>query len=334
MAEKIEANLAMVEKAFIDVFSSNAEAALQKTDNNQDLKRKLESVKKKLVIRPTSISTVPEDVCEAFALSVLSGFYSSGSKSEKYNSDNSTLFNQLIEEIGNTVQNGEFKVVVKEQLYRVKYTSLNALGTGIGVEFAWVYFGDSNASVAIISWGSSFEEMKSALAGYCAKLAELNKDILNDLVVSYVHGALKDLGIGLNKKTVKNFFKLAEQTIKAINGDKGAIKEIVKTLWSIAGDKISGRDKIPDLISTEFKEGPKIVKSAELLLKMRRSVDDFKNSRGFLGIIGNFFNGNNDATAQHAFEKVKTLYQQLNTDKLFEKYFKVDRPLTEWPEGW
>ncbi|MBQ7562036.1 MAG: hypothetical protein IJS99_09455 [Synergistaceae bacterium] len=105
-------------------------------------------------------------------------------------------------------------------------------------------------------------------------------------------------------------------------------------MWSIAGDKISGRDKIPDLISTEFKEGPKIVKSAELLLKMRTSVDDFKNSRGFLGIIGNFFNGNNDAAAQHAFEKVKTLYQQLNTDKLFEKYFKVDRPLTEWPEGW
>ncbi|MBQ7562035.1 MAG: VWA domain-containing protein [Synergistaceae bacterium] len=230
LAEKIEANLAMVEKAFIDIFSSNAEAALQKTDNNQDLKSKLESVKKKLVIRPTSISTVPEEVCEAFALSVLSGFYSSGSKSEKYNSDNSTLFNQLIEEIGNTVQNGEFKVVVKEQLYRVKYTSLNALSTGIGVEFAWVYLGDSNASVAIISWGSSFEEMKSALAGYCAKLAELNKDILNDLVVSYVHGAFKDLGIGLNKKTVKNFFKLAEQTIKAINGDKGAIKEYSKNI--------------------------------------------------------------------------------------------------------
>lgn len=238
----------------------------------------------------------------------------------------------MLKQIASSVKSGEKEVVAGGHLYRVKFTFMWMEGTE--VDFAYV--DRDGRSYATLVWTTSMDEMKEALASYCAKLAELNKDVWNDFFISYVEGALSEIGIEVKEGTVEKIFGIAENTIKGLAGDKGAANKVVEELAGAAKDKLTSAEwwpfsenKFMKFVEENFPKGDKIVKSAEKLKTLKEKYDSFKGAVDRYN-FASLFGGGDGSDLKNTFEAFKTVYEELGKENLLD----VSHPVISWPEGW
>ena len=158
-----------------------------------------------------------------------------------------------------------------------------------------MYKNGSNSSCAALMFTNSLDETKDALASYCAKLTELNKDVWNDFLVSYVEDMLDEIGIVVKEGTVETIFELTENTIKGLCGDNGAANEVVNKLQGMAKEKIKsgiwGENKLQNFVEKHFSQGEKIVDTAQRLENMKRKLEYFSGQMQYYGLALSGANG-------------------------------------------
>ena len=328
LTTKLKAWRAVLEKEFIEKLCADAKQGSENVDNNKELKSRRDALQKEIMIYE-SRGKVPDDVCEAFALAVLDAYDSDGSTIEKYSKDMNELYNQLLKQIASTFKKGDKVVIAGEHRYRIEF---NFMGIEkVGVAFANVYMDD--AFYATLAWKTSMDNMKTALAAYCTKLAELNKDLWNDFLISYVDYTLSEIGIEVQEGTVEEIFGITENIIKGLCGDKNAANEVVDKLVGAAKDKLKSKwnsdDKLMNFIKDNFPKGDKIVKSAEKLKTLKAKYDDFKGAVDWYN-IASWVGGGDGADLRNKFEAFKTAYEELGQEGLLD----TTHSLISWPESW
>ena len=324
---KSEARLALLEQEFMRMLLNDAEEGAESNEEDEELKAKLAAFSAQV---KQYGGTVPDEVCEAFALAVLEVFDSGGNTIEKYKTDPDKLTQQLLTQIGASVSSGIKDIVVGDHVYTVNFTLTNQ--EGIGVDFAYV--DRDGVPCATLVWSSSFDDMKTALAGYCTKLAQLNKGLWNEFLVNYVKYMFDQTGIKLDKKNIKSVVEAIENTIDGLCGDKDAANKAIENMKDLGKAKLKstflGENKFAKFVKLDIPNGQAHIQRAVKLQKLVKKLDKFRTSMKAYN-LGKILLGESadPYNASAAFEDFKTAYKELGKDS-----FDVEPPLTEWPEGW
>ena len=176
--------MAKVEKYFLEKFSSEIESQNDTADKDAQLKTRLNIVMSNIMT--VGGGKVDGNVAQAFGLAIAEAYDPDGSKVEKYLTDDGELTQQILREVVNAHKAGDKYVIVNKVRYRVHYdfwsmSQMTCVNSGYGYSTVYVQIDDWNErQAAMLIWSSSMEENAEALASYCARLAELHKDVWNE----------------------------------------------------------------------------------------------------------------------------------------------------------
>jgi len=324
--EKIQAAFAVLEKSLLDELCDDINKQDRNINQEYELRQKLNDVKKNIV--KFGGGTVPDDVYEAFALAIVEAFDNDGAKIEKYKTNHDELVKQIAGHLANAIKNVHKKVVVNDVEYELDITLANLYDQGAN----WAYV-SGGANVQLV-FTKPLDEIKESIAEYCAKLAELNKDLWNDFMVSYVKDGFDLMGIKVKKSTIEKVLKITEKVIRALCGERDAVNELLDELKSDAKDRLKisgwfGNSKFKDFIKT-LPRGEKFISAAE---KLKKSREKIKNLNDSITKYKSWFHWpweNPEADAEKTFEDIKTMYNELQNINILDGF----QTLGEWPKGW
>ena len=231
---------------------------------------------------------LPAQVWEAFATAVLNAI--GDSNIDKYETNQNKLVNQIYNQIKGGLKSNSKKIVLgngsKKITYNVDYRIFAQSFGGIGAQVSWaeVKWKDTKNkpySVYIVA-NSNNENMKKALASYCAVLAQLNKDVWKEFLTKYITDGWKLAGLNsvktLDDKTVSKFFDHSEKLILTICGDKNAKKAFINDAGNTLKEKLlkMSKTQFRDFIKNNIPNGDKIITAADQYKKVNDKYNDYK----------------------------------------------------------
>lgn len=288
-SKKIEFEIAVLKKdieksavSFANIFAEKAKSSEDITIPNA--KEQLENLGNQLTITGYS-GEVPDEVLEAFATAVLNTI--KDSNIDKYETNQNKLANQIYKQIKGGLKSGSKQITLKNgSKYTVNYNIFAQSFGGVGAQVSWAdvkWKDTANRSYTVhITANSKNENMKKALASYCAVLAQLNNDIWKDFLTKYVTDGWKLAGLNsikeLDDKTVSKFFDGSERLILVICGDQKAKKEFANDAGKTLKEKLlkMSKTQFQDLIKKNVPDGDKLVKAAGQYKKVIDKYNDYE----------------------------------------------------------
>ena len=288
-SKKIEFEIAVLKKdieksavSFANIFAEKAKSSEDITIPNA--KEQLENLGNQLTITGYS-GEVPDEVLEAFATAVLNTI--KDSNIDKYETNQNKLANQIYKQIKGGLKSGSKQITLKNgSKYTVNYNIFAQSFGGVGAQVSWAdvkWKDTANRSYTVhITANSKNENMKKALASYCAVLAQLNNDIWKDFLTKYVTDGWKLAGLNsikeLDDKTVSKFFDRSERLILVICGDQKAKKEFANDAGKTLKEKLlkMSKTQFQDLIKKNVPDGDKLVKAAGQYKKVIDKYNDYE----------------------------------------------------------
>lgn len=209
---------------------------------------------------------------------------------DKYETNQNKLANQIYAQIKGGLKSGSKKIILgngsKKITYTVNYTIFAQSFGGIGAQVSWANVEWKDAknksySVHIVA-NSKNENMKKALASYCAVLAQLNKDVWKEFLTKYITDGWKLAGLNtvkkLDDKTVSKFFDRSEKLILTICGDQNAKKALANDAGNTLKEKLLKMSKAQfrNFIKNNIPDGDKIIAAADQYKKVIDKYNDYK----------------------------------------------------------
>ena len=280
----MENNIEKSAVSFANIFAKKAKNTNSTTTN---AKQQLEDLGNQLTITGYK-GTLPDEVLEAFATAVLNTI--KDSNIDKYETNQNKLANQIYAQIKGGLKSGSKKIILgngsKKITYTVNYKIFAQSFGGIGAQVSWANVEWKDAknksySVHIVA-NSKNENMKKALASYCAVLAQLNKDVWKEFLTKYITDGWKLAGLNtvkkLDDKTVSKFFDRSEKLILTICGDQNAKKALVNDAGNTLKEKLLKMSKAQfrNFIKNNIPDGDKIIAAADQYKKVIDKYNDYK----------------------------------------------------------
>ncbi len=288
-SKKNEFEIAVLKKDIEKSAVSFANIFAEKAQSHEDItipnaKEQLENLGNQLTITGYS-GEVPDEVLEAFATAVLNTI--KDSNIDKYETNQNKLANQIYKQIKGGLKSGSKQITLKNgSKYTVNYNIFAQSFGGVGAQVSWAdvkWKDTANRSYTVhITANSKNENMKKALASYCAVLAQLNNDIWKDFLTKYVTDGWKLAGLNsikeLDDKTVSKFFDRSERLILVICGDQKAKKEFANDAGKTLKEKLlkMSKTQFQDLIKKNVPDGDKLVKAAGQYKKVIDKYNDYE----------------------------------------------------------
>ena len=271
--------------SFANIFAKKAKSTKGTITTNEE--QQLQELRNQLTITGYK-GILPNEVLEVFATSVLDAL--KDSNIDKYETNQIKLANQVYNQIKGGSKSGSKKIILgngsKKITYTVNYKILaqSFKGNGTQVSFANVEWKDAknkSYSVHIVA-NSKNENMKKALASYCAVLAQLNKDVWKEFLTKYITDGWKLTGLNtvkkLDDKTVSKFFDRSEKLILTICGDQNAKKALVNDAGNTLKEKLlkMSKTQFRNFIKNNIPDGDKIIAAADQYKKVIDKYNDYK----------------------------------------------------------
>lgn len=281
----LKGNIEKSAVSFANIFSKKAKSS--ESTASSGAKQQLKKLGNQLIITGYK-GKIPDEVLEAFATAVLNTI--NNSNINKYETNQNKLVEQIYKQIKGGLKSGSKKIVLgkgsKSITYTVEYTILAQSFGGIGAQVSWanVTWRDAKNktySVHIVA-SSKNENMKKALASYCAVLAQLNKDVWKDFLTKYITDGWKLAGLNsikkLDDKTVSKFFDRSEKMILMICGDKKAKNALVNDAGGTLKKELVKMTKTQfrNFVKNNVPDGDKLITAADQYKKVIDKYNDYK----------------------------------------------------------
>ena len=284
-------NMEKLAVSFADIFAKKAKNVKGTTAPNA--KEQLKKLGNQLIITGYQ-ENIPDEVIEAFATAVLNTIKESNI--DTYETNQNKLVKQIYNQVKSGLQSDSNQIILNKITYTVDYTIIAQSFGGIGAQVSWANVSwrdkkNKSYSVHIVS-NSTDENMKKALASYCAALAQLNKGVWKEFMVKYITDGwnLAELNSikKLDDKTVSRFLDRSENLILVICGDKNAKEALLKDAGETLKEKISKMSKkqFRNFIKNHLPDGNQMIEIADQYKKVadkynecKSKIDKWKNTK-------------------------------------------------------